>query len=100
MVAKQAHSTGTVAGNLSHDLMRIGHGDTTVAGRDHAHVVGSHVIAGRGKLAAQTLRRIDRGEPGWLHARPRHRTPSIDHSSLSRRRPDIDPDPYHGSLPI
>ena len=100
VIAKQAHGTGTVAGNLGNNPMRIGHGDTTVAGRDHAHVVGSHVIASRGKLAAQTLGRINRGEPGWLHARPRHRTLPVDHGSLSRRRPDIDPDPYHGSLPI
>ena len=94
------HGTGAVAGNLGHDLVRIGHGDTTVAGRDHTHVVGRHVIAGRCQCLAQPLGSIDRGEPGWLHARPRHRTLPVDHSSLSRRRPDIDPDPYHGSLPI
>ena len=100
MVAKQTHGTGTVAGNLGHNLVCIGHGDTTISGRDHAHIVGSHVIASRGKLATQTLGRIDRREPGWLHARPRHQTLPIDHSGLSRRRPDIDPDPYHGSLLI
>lgn len=100
MVTKQEHGTGTVAGNLGHDLVRIGHGDTTVASRDHASIFSRHVIAGCSELTAQALGRIDRGKPGWLHARPRHRTLPIDHSSLSRRRPDIDPDPYHGSFPI
>ncbi len=100
VVAKQAHGTGAVAGNLGHDLVRIGHGDTAVAGRDHAHVVGSHVIASSGKLAAQTLGHQPRrtrlaartSTPPNLPDRPQRR--------VSRRRPDIDPDPYHGPLPI
>jgi len=52
VIAKQAHGTGAVAGNLGHDLVRIGHGDTAVAGRDHANTVARHVIAGCGELAA------------------------------------------------
>ena len=100
MVTKQTHGTGAVAGDLGHDLVRIGHGNTAVASRDHASIFGRHVIAGRCQCLAQPLGSIDRGEPGWLHAHPRHRTLPVDHSSLSRRRPDIDPDPYHGSLPI
>ena len=60
MVTKQAHGTGAVAGNLGHDLMRIGHGDTAVASCDHANFVARHVIAGCGELTAQALGRIDR----------------------------------------
>ena len=52
MVAKQAHGTGAVAGDLGHDLVRIGHGDTAVASRDHANIVARHVIAGCGELTA------------------------------------------------
>ena len=98
MIAKQAHGTGAVAGNLGHDLVRIGHGDTAVASRDHAHVVGSHVIASRGKLAAQTLGRIDRRISRRHDAGPRNGAIRLRNRSLRGRRAYVDTNANHGIL--
>ena len=98
MVAKQTHGTGTVAGDLGHDLMRIGHGDTAVAGRDHTHVVGSHVIAGGREFHAQALGRINRRISRRYDAGPRNGAIRVHHRSLRGRRTDVDTNANHGIL--
>ena len=98
VVAKERHSAGAMASDLGHDLVRIGHGDTAVTGRDHTHVVGRHVVAGRSKLCAQALGRIDRRIPRRHNASPRDGAIRLHRRGLRSRRADVDTNANHGIL--